>query len=215
MSQSELCVISIDLSASPSLSCVAPSRSRCLLYSCDLTLSLVSLVCFFPFYIDVQCSCLHMLLTSLSIHGMSRLSPLCITVSCVSSVSISRPPPPFRVLCPLVQGVCSCDLTLSLVSFVCSSPYIDVQCSMMHFYTTRPPSALHSGSTALPTSPPCSRVSKGVARSPDPRAAPPGPTGSGAPASARTAPPESTTMRRGNRLHGLRQGHVQRRAWEH
>jgi hypothetical protein len=41
---------------------------------------------------------------------------------CVSLVSISRPPPPFRVLCPLVQGVCSCDLTLSLVSFVCFFP---------------------------------------------------------------------------------------------
>ena len=41
---------------------------------------------------------------------------------CVSSVSISRPPPPFRVLPPLVQGVCSCDLTLSLVSFVCFFP---------------------------------------------------------------------------------------------
>ena len=31
MHASELCVISIDLSASPSLSCVVPSRSRCLL----------------------------------------------------------------------------------------------------------------------------------------------------------------------------------------
>jgi hypothetical protein len=31
---------------------------------------------------------------------------------CVSSVSIS--PPPLCVFCPLVQGVCSCDLTLCL-----------------------------------------------------------------------------------------------------
>ena len=55
-------------------------------------------------------------------HRPSAASARELCVLPAAAVSISRPPPPFRVLCPLVQGVCSCDLTLSLVSFVCFFP---------------------------------------------------------------------------------------------
>ena len=108
-----------------------------------ISLSPLSLLCVSSPYIDVQCSIMQMLLTSLSIHGVSRLSPLCRTVSRVSSVSISRPTPPFRVLCPLVQGVCSCDLTLSLVvSFVCFFPLYGLLMYSVHvciFIQSGPP----------------------------------------------------------------------------
>ena len=55
-------------------------------------------------------------------HRPSAASARELCVIPAAAVSISRPPPPFRVLPPLVQGVCSCDLTLSLVSFVCFFP---------------------------------------------------------------------------------------------
>ena len=64
--------------------------------------------------------------------GTFLKSTLCTRVSCHQ---ISRPVSPFRVLCPLVQGVCSCDLTLCLFC-VFLPPYIDVQCSHMHMLLT-------------------------------------------------------------------------------
>ena len=115
----ELCVIRIS-QPPPCLPFVCCLLVLCLLCSCGLTLSLS----LFPILMyPLQCSTMHMLLTSLSVHGVSLKSSICVIVSCVSSgysIDLSGLPRVSLVCCPLVQGVCCARVvSLSPLSLLC------------------------------------------------------------------------------------------------